>query len=64
MAKLIIYIPVTPGGTVCHWLSADNKAEAWENLFTDAGGIPYKNKQEFVDRGYKVEAYDAVVVKT
>jgi hypothetical protein len=57
MTDLTMYVAVTPGGTVCDWLEASTEAQAWENLFIDASHMPYKNKQEFVDRGYVVEHY-------
>ncbi len=49
------YIPVTPAGTFCDWLESETEKEAWDKLMKDAAHMPYKNKQEFIDRGYTVE---------
>lgn len=51
------YIPVTPAGTPCDWLASDTKDEAWRKLMKDAVHMPYKTKQDFINRGYTVEKF-------
>lgn len=48
------YIPVTPGGTLCTWISAKTEKQAWKNLLVDASHMPYKTKSNFIARGYTV----------
>ena len=48
------YVPVTPGGTICHWLEADTEAEAWVKLLKDAAHMPYRGIAGFQARGYTV----------
>ena len=48
------FAPETPAGTICFWLSADTKEQAIKNLLKDAAHMPYKNWQEFQDRGYSI----------
>lgn len=50
-----MYIPITPGGTICTWLASPTEDIAWEKLLKDADHMPYVNKQAFIERGYKVE---------
>jgi len=51
------YVPITPGGTPCTWLSAPTEAEAWDNLLKDAAHMPYKTVDGFKERGYTVEKW-------
>ena len=51
----MIFVPITPGGTVCIWLEASTRKQAWKNLLKDAEHMPYKDKGAFVKRGYSVE---------
>ena len=51
----IKYIPVTPGGTPCMWLESKTEEEAWSKLMVDAAHMPYRNKDDFIGRGYTVE---------
>lgn len=53
------WVPVTPGGTVCSWLESDTEEMAWEKLMEDAAHMPYRDKQEFIERGYTVEELGA-----
>jgi hypothetical protein len=48
------YVPVTPAGTICAWLMSETEDEAWKQLMKEAAHMPYRNKQEFIDRGYEV----------
>ena len=52
-----IFVPITPGGTICIWLEAKTKKQAWKNLIKDAEHMPYGNKKGFISRGYTVEAF-------
>jgi hypothetical protein len=56
--KQVKYVPVTPGGTPCIWLSSKTKDGAWENLLKDASHMPYKGKREFICRGYTVVEWE------
>lgn len=46
----IQYVPVTPGGTPCDWLSSDTEAEAIGKLLKDAAHMPYKTWENFQKR--------------
>jgi hypothetical protein len=50
-----VYIPVTPAGTYCDWLSSKTEEKAWERLMEDAKHMPYGTKENFIKRGYRVE---------
>ncbi len=52
------WIPVTPAGTPCTWLAADTEEEAIINLMEDAAHMPYKNFEEFCQRGYTIEEFN------
>lgn len=52
------WIPETPAGTLCDWLARDTEEEAWQALMAEASHMPYRNKQEFIERGYTVEEYE------
>jgi len=52
------YIPVTPGGTPCTWLESLTEDDAWAKLLHDARHMPYKTKENFQKRGYKVERWE------
>ena len=54
MNKEVRYFPETPAGTLLGWLGADTEQGAWDKLMHEASHMPYKNKAEFVKRGYKV----------
>lgn len=54
MSKKVAYVPMTPGGTLCMWLAAKTEDKAWEKLLEDAAHMPYKGKEGFKQRGYKV----------
>lgn len=49
-----MYVPVTPGGTVCTWLESSTEDEAWEKLLEDASHMPYDGREGFEARGYTV----------
>lgn len=49
-----IFVPVSPGGTVIHWLKSDAEDEAWTKLLADAAHMPYAGKEGFEERGYRV----------
>lgn len=53
------WYPVTPAGTVIVWLASDTADEAWQKLLEDASHMPYKGKEEFRRRGYRVGEYAA-----
>ena len=55
---MIKFVPVTPGGTVCLWLTSDTEDEAWEKLLEDAAHMPYSGKEGFIKRGYTVDSFD------
>jgi hypothetical protein len=49
------FIPCTPAGTLCTWLSAGTKEKAIANLMKDAAHMPYKTWENFQKRGYTIE---------
>jgi hypothetical protein len=60
------YVPITPGGTPVAYgagcrmgkvNAARTEKKAWENLMKDAAHMPYRNKQEFIERGYTIEVW-------
>jgi hypothetical protein len=53
----VVFIPETPGGTVCIWLESATEAEAWAKLLEDAKHMPYKTRENFEARGYKVKRW-------
>lgn len=56
--KKRVFIPITPGGTICEWLAASTEEEAWKKLLKDAAHMPYVTKENFVKRGYTVEEFE------
>lgn len=48
------YVPVTSDGSLCTHLEADTEDGAWDNLLEDAAHMPYRDKTEFMARGYTV----------
>jgi len=48
------YVPITPGGTVLIELAAETEDGAWTKLINDASHMPYKTKQNFINRGYTI----------
>jgi hypothetical protein len=48
------FFPETPAGTVLMELGANTEDKAWSNLLKDAAHMPYKTKDNFIKRGYKV----------
>lgn len=59
-----IFVPVSPGGTVIHWLHASDEGEAWKKLLEDAAHMPYKGIAGFKSRGYRVEQMTEAELKT
>lgn len=59
MSKKVAYVPMTPGGSLCLWLAAKTEDKAWEKLLKDAAHMPYKGKEGFEQRGYKVVTVEA-----
>ena len=55
MKKNKKYVPCTPAGTLCFHLEAKTEKQAWIKLLNDASHMPYKNKEEFIKRGYSIE---------
>lgn len=51
------FVPCTPAGTPLVHLERNTEKEAWEALMEDAKHMPYRNKEEFVARGYTVEKW-------
>lgn len=51
-----IFVPVSPGGTVIHWLKSEDEATAWAKLLVDAAHMPYIGIAGFKSRGYRVES--------
>lgn len=56
--KKVEYVPHTPAGTPCVWISAKTEAQAWKNLLCDAHHMPYKGIAGFKARGYTVEKWE------
>jgi hypothetical protein len=48
------WYPMTPAGTVIRWLPRNTEDEAWEALLEDAAHMPYKGREGFEARGYRV----------
>ena len=48
------YIPETPAGTILFELAAETEDQAWLHLIYYASYMPYKTKDNFIRRGYKV----------
>lgn len=63
MTEQKVYVPVTPGGTVIHWLQSESEAQAWEKLLVDAAHMPYRGISAFKARGYHVEHMSAAEMK-
>ena len=55
--SIVVYVPVTPGGTVCDWLAKSTEQEAWDALLQDAEHMPYDGIDGFKQRGYTVEKF-------
>lgn len=53
-----VYIPETPAGTVLVHLQANTEEKAWKNLMIDSAHMPYKTKENYIRRGYKVEEWE------
>ena len=53
------WFPVTPAGTVVTWLASDTADEAWEKLLVDAAHMPFRGREGFQKRGYRVMEFDA-----
>jgi len=58
-----IYVPVTPGGSVCMELQASSEEQAIENLLNAASHMPYDGWDSaegygFKQRGYTIEWFD------
>lgn len=54
MKETTVYFPETPAGTVLTHLESKTEEEAWAKLLKDARHMPYKTKEDFIKRGYKV----------
>ena len=57
-ARGVQYVPVTPAGTPCTWLSSKTEDKAWAALLKDAAHMPYKTVENFKLRGYTVERWE------
>ena len=57
MTDRIVYVPVTPGGTVVMHCQASTKQKAILKLMKAASHMPYKNWHEFAARGYTIAEY-------
>lgn len=53
------YVPCTPGGTLLFHLESKSEDEAWKKLLKDAAHMPYKTKENFIQRGYEVVKINA-----
>lgn len=53
------WFPETPAGTVLMHLESKTEEEAWKKLLKDASHMPYKTKENFIKRGYKVLRWEA-----
>lgn len=51
-------MPITPGGTSCHWLAAPTREKAIANLLKDAAHMPYGTWENFEKRGYTIEEWE------
>lgn len=59
-----VFVPVSPGGTVIHWLKSEDEATAWVKLLVDAQHMPYAGKEGFEQRGYRVVEMSEADLKT
>jgi hypothetical protein len=55
-----MFIPETPGGTVLVHLKSKTEEGAWAKLLKDAAHMPYKTKENFIKRGYKVNNWKEI----
>jgi hypothetical protein len=53
-----VWFPETPAGTVLVNLKSSTEEGAWQKLLKDAAHMPYKGKQGFINRGYKVKQWE------
>jgi hypothetical protein len=58
--KAGMYVPITPGGSVCMWLVADTEEEAIANLLKDAAHMPYDGWDSKTGMGFKQRGYEIV----
>lgn len=49
-----LWFPVTPANTIVRWLGRETEEAAWAALLVDAAHMPYKGKEGFHKRGYRV----------
>lgn len=54
----MVFVPCTPGGSLCTWLASKTKEEAIQKLLKDAAHMPYKTWENFQKRGYTIEEVD------
>jgi hypothetical protein len=57
------FVPLTPSGTVIHWLARKTEADAWAALLEDAVHMPYRGIAGFKSRGYRVVELTAAQLK-
>lgn len=58
MNKKPVFIPETPAGTPLTHLKSRTEEEAWQKLLKDAAHMPYKTKENFIKRGYRVGQWE------
>ena len=54
MSREVVYVPETPGGTLCMWLASKTEEEAWQKLEKDTAHMPYKDRDALKQRGYNI----------
>ena len=50
----ILFVPITPGGTVLLELASETENEAWKKLMRASAHMPYCGREQFERRGYRV----------
>lgn len=54
----VVYVPVTPGGTILVNLAASTEQEAIDNLLRDAAHMPYDGWDSAEGMGFKQRGYE------
>ena len=63
MSESKYFMPETPGGSVLVDLKAKTEQGAWDKLRNSVKHMPYKTKQDLINRGYRVNCWTEQVAK-
>lgn len=56
------FVPVTPSGLPLSHLEASTFDDAWARLLEDAKHMPYKTRENFEKRGYRVMQHQEITI--